>query len=174
MELSYSTVPSKVAHVHAAGSRMVRQVFTPPTTITAVSAAICMQKLAGTNVAMTVGLRSSGSGRGTLLGSFTIPASQFADGSMSGSSFESSAAQWESGDFPTPLLLTGGTTYRLEFSTTGDGQYMGWPLRRGLSYGYTDNPVMWPAGQAQYSTDNGSTWTDFYGSDDDLPAYLEY
>ena len=170
MEMSYPTVPSAVAHVQASGTRMVRQVFVPTANTSAIGAGIMVQKASGVTDALTIALRDDGAGRGTLLASFTVAAADIPTGPMSGSDLASTAT-WEGDVFSAPEALTAATTYRLEFSTSGAGEFMAWPLRQGTAWSYTDD-VLWPGGHAQYSTNDGSTWTNIDGSNDDLPAYV--
>lgn len=168
MEISYPTVPSAVAYVQGT-NYMVRQEFVTTDALTAIGAGIMIQKATGTTDALTVALRDTGAGRGTLLDSDTVAAASVPDGTMSGSNLAATAA-WVG--VTLSQALSDATTYRLEFSTSGSGEYMAWPIRRGTPWSYTTQ-VLWPTGQAEYSTDGGSTWTDIAGSNDDLPAYLE-
>jgi hypothetical protein len=176
MEIGFQgTIPSIVGQIQASSNRMVRQSFVMVGNADALSAGVCLQKASGSTGALTLALRASGAGRGTLLDSFAIAASAVPTGSMDGLDYGSSK-DWVGGEFPTTPAVTNGTTYRLEASTTGNSDFRIWPIRNGsrAGYGYSaDMAGLWPTGQVQYSTDGGANWSNFSGNDDDLPAWLE-
>jgi hypothetical protein len=178
MEISYGSIPNRVGDIDAP-DRMVRQNFTPTANIDAISVGVTLQKLVGSTGQVTIALRNTGSGRGTLIDSFTLPASSWPDGTMSGSDVSSGSSQkvWAGGSFNSPVALVAGTQYRLEVSTEGNSRFHTYPIRSGqrAGYGYSSTlDCFWPGGQAQYSTNGGSLWSNFDGSDDDLQMYLEY
>lgn len=170
MEISYPDVPSRVGHIRASRGRLVRErIKVSGADRRVTGAGIRLQRSPGASDGLVVTLRGSAGGP---IDSFVIPASSIPTGSMSGSDLGRSS-RYVHGRFRSPRTLSAGTTYFLEFSTTGDGEYLTWPIRKGTSYGYS-RATYFADGVAQYSTDGGKSWASLgrVPSENDLQFYL--
>jgi hypothetical protein len=88
-------------------------------------------------------------GSGTKIESGTIPVTIF-----------SSSDAWATYTFSTPRTLTNATTYSIVLSAPGTSSYSLFPIREGASYNF-DPATYFSDGLAQFSTNNGSNWTNW-------------
>lgn len=102
-----------------------------------------MRKASGTDP-LTVTLKN---GAGTTIESGTI-----ANGSFSASD------AWVTYTFGTPRTLSSGTTYNIILSAPGTSSFNLFPIREGVSFNF-DSPTFFADGNAQFSTNTGSTWS---------------
>ena len=132
---------------------MVRELITVSGGDRTVSgAAVRLIKASGSTDPLTVRLENSG---GTLIDSFTIPASSISTGTVGNYGRE---GVWVSGSFASSRTLTNGSTYRLRLSTGASSTFYMFPMRRGSDYGYVSPQTYFGDGKAQKTTD-GSTWS---------------
>jgi hypothetical protein len=142
------------------GSAMVRETFTPKSTVSASSLSIRVMRVSGSSP-LTVSLGGV---------TATIPASSIA---------VSTPGVDRGGDtlvtVPFPVTLNAGTTYSLVWSSPADTVYSAYGVERGNHYSFPST-TYFADGYGQYTTD-GSSWTGFDqpgGSSNNANADLQF
>lgn len=95
---------------------------------------------------LTVTLKT---GSGITVESGTIPATAF-----------TTSDGWATYAFTAPRTLANGATYNIILSAPGSSSYSLFPIRKGRIYNF-DAPTFFPDGNAQLSTNAGSSWTNW-------------
>ncbi len=130
------------------GANLVRQKLTPDTSITLKKLWVACRRTAGT-ADLTARIVTVA---GTTLSTIVIPSSFFPlNDTMNWKSYtDAPKISWGFADLPTPLAITGGTTYYLELSSTSGTNYLPAILYSGSS-------------NAAFPTDTKGRYGGFYG-----------
>ncbi len=112
---------------------------------TVYSFSVRMEKASGTDP-LTVSLQT---GAGAVIESGTIPAASF-----------SSTDAWVTYSFTSPHVLTSGSAYNIILTAPSTSSYSLYPIRKGITHNF-DAPTYFADGNAQLSSNSGSTWTNW-------------
>jgi len=173
-EASYNDA-SDVATI-SGSTHMVREKFTPSSTVTVTGAGFRTWKLTGGTGDLTIGLYATSGD--TLIDSFTVPTASITSGSAPTTAANAvlsghDQADWVTGSFSSSRTLTSGTSYYLRMSApSGTTCYACVQRRLYPNYDY-GAPSCFTDGTAESTTD-GSTWAG-YGNvptRNDLSFYL--
>ena len=163
----YMEVEHPTPAIIAGTSEMVRERFTVSGgSRTVTGAAVRLARTSGSGD-LTVRLEDAS---GTVIDSFTVPASSIPSLSASGDP----SGVWVSGKFSTPHTLTDGATYHLRLSTDDSTSLWTRGIQQGDAYDF--KPATYFAdGFLQVSTDGGSSWSTApeLGASGDLQFFLQ-
>jgi hypothetical protein len=179
MEIGHQTDLAHVGVVQASGGRRIRQRFEHEGADVIVNGVgIAMQRSSASTANLTAIVRNSAL---VSLATATITGTGFPTGGTSAGSFRDPGGDYERAALSGSVTLVAGNTYYLEFSTTGNGHFLCWGMRRGSnpadSFGYSGKGE-WPSlnvGRAQISVTDGASWYDLqhWGTRYDFNCYLE-
>ena len=176
MEIGHQSDLNHVGVVRATGTRRIRQRFEHEGANVSVNGVgIAMQRSSASTADLAVTLKDSGGGA---LATATITGTGFPVGGTTAGDFRNPGGDYRRADLNTPVTLVAGNTYYLEFSTTGNGHFLCWGMRRGSNgFSYTGKGE-WPTvnvGRAQISVNDGSSWYDLvhWGTRYDFNCYLD-
>jgi Putative Ig domain len=152
---------------YISGTKAVRETFTiSGSSVTVASVAVRVARVSGSSP-LTVRLEHA---NGALIEEISIPATQIAESNATAPHYA-----WMKAAFSSAQTLVAGQTYHLDLEASAPTEYMAFPIRKGLSYGF-HSTTYFPDGRAEF-TQNGSWvgWTQWGATnrtDGDLQFYF--
>lgn len=149
------------------GTNAVRETFTVSGSQISVSSVAVRVALVNSNGPLVLRLENSD---GSLIEETSVPATQITESTSS-----SPVYAWMSANFSSAHVLSPGQTYHLDLEADAPTEYLAFPIRKGLAYGF-QNTTYFPDGYAEFMQ-NGSWvgWTQWgvtNRTDGDLQFYF--
>jgi hypothetical protein len=107
----------------------------------------------------------------TVLGTISIPASAFSPATAP--YLDNGGSKWGAGSWAATITLEDAGTYDFELSTAAGTTYSFAPIRKGTDEGF-DPSLVFMDGQAEFTTDGGSSYDPLYPFDTDAPNLQWY